>query len=313
MKKIIMLHIIFFVLCGHAFANVSRLHKDHHFSGNINALKTSDRLKLCREDIKVTFPVIELDNESLQKKIDVNISYVIENQSKAAIDIPLQFLGISVSDPLILLNGKSLSFGFVRDSKAEQEFLVRITGHRYQWNKQRYEQYFMYLDYINSGKKMSRSASLIQLTFPEFIKIVQSVESLSDVFPETGPFNIVRFNAKLMPGKNTLTIKYRQGMYVDGRTAYIGGPVFVCGFEYLLYPAFTWKMNPDFELFISVALPDFQKKGWLWDSRIAPITESNITFHKTYNPETRRTTYETRSKSFPAPVLAFIVRRDQKE
>ena len=69
-----MLHIIFFVLCGHAFANVSRLHKDHHFSGNINALKTSDRLKLCREDIKVTFPVIELDNESLQKKIDVNIS-----------------------------------------------------------------------------------------------------------------------------------------------------------------------------------------------------------------------------------------------
>ena len=114
-------------------------------------------------------------------------------------------------------------------------------------------------------------------------------------------------------GKNTLTIKYRQGMYVDGRTAYIGGPVFVCGFEYLLYPAFTWKMNPDFELFISVALPDFQKKGWLWDSRIAPITESNITFHKTYNPETRRTTYETRSKSIPAPVLAFIVRRDQKE
>lgn len=313
MKKIIMFHIIFFILCGQAFANVSRLHKDHNFSGSIKALKTSDRLKLCREDIKVAFPMMELDNASLEKKIDMNINYIIENQSNAAIEIPLQFLGMDVSDPLILLNEKSLSFGFVKDRKTEQEFLGRITEHRHQWNKQRYEQYFIHLDYINSGKKMTRSASLIHLTFPEFIKVAQSIENLSDVFPGAGKLNIIRFNVRLLPGKNKLTIQYKQGLYVDGRTAYVGGPVFVCGFEYLLYPAFTWKMNPDFELFISVALPDFQKKGWLWDSRITPIAESNLTFQKTYNSETRVTTYGMRSKSFPAPVLAFIVLREKKE
>lgn len=313
MKKIILFHVIFFILFGHAYANVSRIHKDHHFSGNIKQVKTSDHLKLYREDIRVAFPMIELDSASLQKKIDVDVNYIIENQTRTAIEIPLQFLGISVSDAIVLLNGKSISFGFVKDHKAEQEFLARITEHRHQWNKRRYEQYFIHLDYINSGKKMSRSSSLIHMTVPEFIRVAQNSENLSEIFPGAGKLNVIRFYVRLLPGKNKLTIQYKQGLFVEGHTSYVGDPAFVCGFEYLLYPAFTWKMNPDFELFISVALPDFQKKGWLWDSRITPITESNLTFHKTYIPETRLTTYDMRSKSFPAPVLAFIVRGDQKE
>jgi hypothetical protein len=151
------------------------------------------------------------------------------------------------------------------------------------------------------------------MTLPEFIKTAQGVESFSDIFPGIGRFNIVHFNAGLLPGKNNLTIKYRQGMNVDGRTSYIGGPVFRCRFEYLLYPALTWEMHPDFELFISITLPDFLKKGLLWDSRITPVYESNMIFQKTYKPESRITTYYTQSRGFPAPVLTFIIQKDSKD
>ncbi|HOQ40583.1 MAG TPA: hypothetical protein PK178_00440 [Smithellaceae bacterium] len=313
MKKIILFHVIFFILCGHAYANVSRIHKDHHFSGNIKQVKTSDHLKLYREDIRVVFPMIELDSVSLQKKIDMDVNYIIENQSTSAIEIPLQFLGISVSDAIVLLNEKSILLGFVEDNKAEQEFLARITEHRHQWNKRRYEQYFIDLDYIKSGKKMSRSLSLIHMTAPEFIRVARNIENLSEVFPGAGKLNVIRFHVRLLPGKNKLTIRYKQGLFVDGHTSYIGGPAFVCGFEYLLYPAFTWKMNPDFELFVSVTLPDYLKKGWLWDSRITPLAESNLTLKKMYNSQARVTTYSMRSKSFPAPVLAFIALREKKD
>jgi hypothetical protein len=313
MKRITAYFIILFFVCGHAFANVSRIYTDHSFSGNIKPIKPAGQLKLFREDIKVIFPIIGADNASLEKKIDMHISYIIENRSDSAMEIPLQFLGIDVSNPLILLNEKSLTYGLVKDLQTEREFLGRITEHRHQWNKPQYEQYFMYLDYVNSGKKTIRSASLIHMTLPEFIKTAQSVENLSDIFPGMGKLNIIHFNVKLLPGKNNLTIKYGQGMYVEGRTSYVGGPVFRCGFEYLLYPAFTWEMHPDFELSVSVSLPDFIKNGWLWDSRVTPIYESNLTFYKTYNPETHTTTYRSLNRSFPSSVFAFIVRKDVKE
>jgi hypothetical protein len=227
--------------------------------------------------------------------------------------MPLQFLGIDVYDPIILLNEKQLSYRMIKDRGTEVEFLGRITEHRYKWNKPQYEEYFMYLDYINSGKKTTRSSSLINMTLPEFVKTAQGVEGFNDIFPGIGKFNIVYFNARLLPGKNNLIIKYQQGMYVEGQTSYIGGPVFRCGFEYLLYPAFTWAMHPDFELFISIMLPDFIKKGWLLNSRITPAYKSNLIFHKTRNTESHTTTYYTRSRDFPAPVLTFIIQKGSKD
>jgi len=313
MIKFIVHLVILLALFSPVSANVSRIYKDHFFSGNINLVKKADCLKLIREDMKAVFPLMELDNASLEKKVDMHISYIIENRSDSTIEIPLQFLGIDVYGPQILINDKLLSYSLGIDKEAERNFLVKITEHRYKWNRAQYEQYFMLLDYINSGKKTTRSISLIQMTLPEFIRTARGVENLNDLFPGIGKFSNILFNVRLLPGKNNLTIKYQQGMYVDGRTSYSGGPVFVCGFEYLLYPAFTWEIHPDFELFVSVTLQDFFKKGWFWNSRITPVCESNLTFNKTYDSESRVTTFYARSRGFPAPVLAFIVKSNPKD
>ena len=263
MIKLIVHSIIVFIFCSPVSANVSRIYKDHFFSGNIRPEEKADRLRLYREDIKAVLPLMNGDNASLEKKVEMHIAYVIENQSYSALEIPVQFLGIDIHEPKILLNNKPLLHSLGRDKEAEKNFLKKITEHRYQWNPSQYEQYFTQLDYINSGKKMKRSPSLIQMGLPEFIKTAEGVEDLNDLFPDIGKFNNIIFKVRLVPGKNILTIQYQQGMYVDGRTSYSGGPVFQCGFEYLLYPAFTWEMHPDFELSISIIVPDFIKKGWL--------------------------------------------------
>lgn len=99
MIRPIVYSIILLIICSPASANVSRIYKDHFFSGNIKLVRKAEQLRLLREDIKAAFPLVEMDNASLEKKVEMHVEYIIENRSNSAIEIPLQFLGIDVYGP----------------------------------------------------------------------------------------------------------------------------------------------------------------------------------------------------------------------
>jgi hypothetical protein len=110
-----------------------------------------------------------------------------------------------------------------------------------------------------------------------------------------------------MPGTNVLQVRYGQALFLDGHTAYSGGPVVRAGFDYLLYPARSWSFDPAFELLVTVKLPDLVQKGWLWDSRETPVYRTNLTFSSSYDSNNRTTFLTGRYRNMPTDVLSIVV------
>lgn len=304
----------FFILCGllalgHlAHANVARIYRDGSFSGNLHPAGNSDRLFLAREHLDIAFPVLESNMDSLQRRAFVTASYTVVNQADLPVQVPLQFLGLNVTNPQIMVNGLQVPCNLVEDPSARAEFLEKITRHRHGWEPKLYALYLQYLDAVDRGNNTTRSSSMISLDLDGFIAATRKVQSLDVLFPKTRHFSALAFTVTLTPGTNTLQIRYEQGLFLNGRTSYSGGPIVQAGFDYLLYPARSWTLGPAFELLLTARLPDLVKKGWLWDSRQPASWRSNMACSSHYDQKTHTTTLTGRYQMIPSDLCSIVIK-----
>jgi hypothetical protein len=92
-------------------------------------------------------------------------------------------------------------------------------------------------------------------------------------------FKTAGLDLKLRPGRNSLSIRYRQRPYVAefryGYTAAWPARGFT-GFDYLLYPALSWDADKDFRFSVSVEIPYYQGKFLFFRRWDEPQTKSNV-------------------------------------
>ncbi len=80
---------------------------------------------------------------------------------------------------------------------------------------------------------------------------------------EEADFRATKLGLRLKPGRNTLEILYRQRMFVEekGYGYFSSWPAKgFSGVDYLLYPAASWPLAKDFQIFIRVEVPDYHHK-----------------------------------------------------
>jgi hypothetical protein len=300
-RRLVFLICAFFLLTGSGEANVSRIHQDGVFSGSVVSSPAQDGLVLGAEDLEVSFPVLEADMPSLKKMAAVAVTYRVINRTSVPVRANLQFLGLRITEGRISLNGGQVQTAAVGNEVAGSEFLERITRHRYQWEPKIYEWYFHTL------RKIGGWADSAQPDLEGLLKAARKSGSLKQVFPQVDKLSALAFSVIFKPGENILQIRYEQGLFLEGHTAYMGGPVVRAGFDYLLYPARTWTLDPAFTLNVTVRLPDLVRKGWLWDSRQTLPFRTNLVFSPSYDPATKTTVLAGRFRTIPADVFSLHI------
>lgn len=292
------------------YANVSRIERDSSFSGSLRS-ESARGLVLRGERMDIRLPALTTEYASLSQGVEVTVTYFVDQKGSSASEAGLQFLAVGATGCTAWVNGKTVPVQLVRDRPAEKEFVRKITEHRFTWNPESYRHYLAQLDQFGATGAGSGTAPA-RGSLAHLLRAADGVDSLGQLFHGVKEFGVLAFRAHFLPGANTITVRYTQGLYLDGRTAYFGGPVYKAGFDYLLYPALSWELDPAFELSITVTLPDIREKGWLWDTWYAPEAASNVLLVASYDESRRATTLQARFSSFPADVLTMMFAKGAK-
>jgi hypothetical protein len=293
-----------------AYSNVSRIERDSSFSGSVRPESTRG-LVLRGERMDIRFPALTTEYASLSQGVEVTITYFVEQKGASASETGLQFLAVGATGCTAWVNGKTVPVQLVRDRAAEKEFIRKITEHRFAWNPESYRHYLDQLEQFGSTGAGSGTTPT-RGSLASFLRAADNVDSVRRLFHGAKEFGVLAFRAHFVPGANTITVRYTQGLYLDGRTAYFGGPVYKAGFDYLLYPALSWELDPAFELSITVTLPDIREKGWLYDAWYAPEATSNVLLGASYDESRRSTTLHGRFPGFPSDVLTMLFAKGAK-
>lgn len=124
--------------------------------------------------------------------------------------------------------------------------------------------------------------------------------------------SITPFEVQLTTGANTLRFEYTQTMFFreNGTGMKIDKVAF--RLDYLLYPAFSWTLAPDFKLDLELVLPDMYHEGWFWDTYYALAPTSSAPITGVYDAKTRTETFTGSYKRFPGELLTIDFKRGKK-
>ncbi len=317
MRRIFSILFVFFSLYG--FANVrAPYYIDQYFSGVAKVNPSLSNIYLIHEEIKALFPEFDMNGASaLNGKVTFDIEYIILNGSKMVIDMPAAFLGVNVEKADVYLNGTALSAQYKTDNAAGKEFLIKLSEHRIAWKGKEYDWF------INSAKNIFLQGNIL----PENDVWLESLKNLDpgdyrlqkfvsrfdySNDPAQSRFKTLAFNLNIQPGTNSLSIRYRQGLFVNERSTRYGGIDMnkaVVGFDYLFYPALTWNLSPDFILDIKIQTMDFHDKFLIFDMWYLPHFLSNLEFRLERDSKNHMNYYKAEYGGFPAGILTFLVEK----
>jgi hypothetical protein len=309
-RSFLLLLVIFFLLSDGAAANVSRINKDGNFSGSVALNPSLDGLVLGAEQLDLIFPILESDMNSLERKVGVSATYRVSNRTSKPIRANLQFLGLQIAEARITLNGEMIPSKAVAQESTRADFLERIIRHRYQWHPKGYEWFFHSLKDLDQRGDSRQDKRGNDSELNEMVKTAWKNANLKQIFPEVETLKALAFSGNFLPGENILVIRYEQGLFLEGHTAYSGGPVVRIGFDYLLYPARSWSLDPAFKLLLTVRIPDLIRKGWLWDSRQTLQYRTNLAFVPSYDPADKMTILTGRFQAIPADVFSVVLLKE---
>ncbi len=213
------------------------------------------------------------------------------------------------------MNGAVLQVTAKQNPAFAKEFIVKISEHRLVWNTANYRHYldraqyvFQYLD--DQGYWDPNTNWLAELK-----KMVPGDARLHELFFEnyaqwrTNDFSDYGFSMTLRPGLNELRVKYSQVLAINERTSGYG-PVrvlnSVIGFDYLLYPALSWKLADGFLFEVEVSVPDFRKRGLFFTRYFQPKITTNLEFEDFYDARSRIHRYRGEYRGYPADVFTFL-------
>jgi len=290
---------------------------DGYISGGLKIALPPDAVRLVREDMRVVFPAFEGGLSVRDAAVLVELVYVFDASAAAGFDIPVQFVAVDIRDLAARLNDEAVPAVLSRDSAEETECLQRLVAHRRNFMAPLYREFLHGLkadagaadSKREPGRGLAPAAALDGRPYP----------SLFVRFPsggEPGPdFRTAKMTIRLRPGRNALSIRYRQRPYVaETRYGYFSTwPARgFTGFDYLLYPARSWAAAADFRLSVTVEVPYYRGRFLVFPRWDEPQVASNIELNPAKsNPRHLRVLHGEFGR-MPSDILTVLVWFDKK-
>lgn len=300
-----------------AAANVrAPIKMDGFFSGHLEGLPAPDAVKLVREDLRLVFPPFEPRLPPEDSNVGIVVLYELRNDLDAEIDIPVRFLAVDIRDIKVSLDGRPLPVELAPHAGEKSECLRRLARHRSGFMPSLYE------DFLGSIRE---EAELTDSPDQEWLEALEGkslenmeLKGLFALGPWRGEalnFRPAAFELKLKPGLNRLEIAYSQRMFIDerGHGYFTGWPKKgIGGVDYLLYPAVSWPLDPDFRLTVTAEVPDMPVKRLFGRGWVRAEFRSNLELQEAPAGRPRVQVRRAEFEGFPADVLSLLVWFDPK-
>ncbi len=299
-------------LTSPASANLRMARKvDGVFSGGLKAVPSAASIRLLAEDLEAAFPDLDLARLGPLDTLLIKAAYEVENRSDRLIALPVRFIAVDIRDLTAELNGRPLAVRIVEAPGEKSECLARIARHRNAFLPVFYEDFLKQIRLLTGLDQEPDDRWLVKLGQID----ANGLESAS-LFPRTiesppeTDFPAAEFEIPLPPGKSRVVVSYRQRLYIEERNhGYfaVWPKKGVTGFDYLLYPAGSWDLDPGFRLRLSVEVPDARSKKLFFKTWKRPSVICNLPLR----PEEGRTKHIRMFKGdfagLPADVLTFLL------
>lgn len=301
-----------------SFANVrAPYYRDNHFSGSARTASNPPGLVLAHESMKILFP--NLVERGYTGTACFEIVYVLSNLTSGTVELPVDFLGINVELPKAYFNGEALAVARTIDNELAKECAVKLSEHRSSWNTNIYRHYLDRVRYVFEYRNVNGYLDPNPNWLPELRSMRADDPRLHRMFFEgfaggvTNEFCDYAMTLRLRPGRNVLSIDYRQEMFLNENNAgyafrLIGSTV---GFDYLLYPALTWKLSPGFTFDVNVDVPDFVRQGTLFRRYYRPRILSSLPLTDTYDQAAHTHHFTGNYTNYPAQIFTFLAEAGQ--
>lgn len=225
----------------------------------------------------------------------IEVEYDIDNTSTQTLRLPVRFLAVGADDAIVRVNGAPVAVTRVADVDERRAARLRIARHRCAWQAHDIEGMFF------------RGCS-----GDEAVDAVEADRRYEDkrAYAEER-FDSLAFDVELVPGANTVRVEYRQHLrFREGPHGYftgIGVRGAQYGFEYLLYPAESWRRHDDFTFDVHVDVPHVRQRGLFSDTHLVPSLRTNLPLEIRRQPHPGTTATARLRDFFSADVLAVVV------
>ena len=313
MKNKSVLITLFFLITSITFANVrAPYHADGAYSGHPEISPVS-QIFLAGENLSISFPRITVDKfapYSEQAMVDVQPEYLVINRSNTPIILPVAFLGVQMHKFSARLNGKPLEIKTEQNKTLSRDFFKKIVTQRFNWNN---DAHYNFISFLKFHVEKKTGIPKNQQKLSDILKILEDDNVVKRLFHHyIYPLATISFRLELKPGLNSLKIRYNQRMNYNERGTRYGSFIVeraVFTFDYLLYPALSWKTTQDFKLKIAVILPDIKEERIFKDRYYALKYDSSVNLAAVYQPSERNVVLTGEFPNFPQEIFAMVLKK----
>ncbi|MCX6565065.1 MAG: hypothetical protein NTW38_01345 [Candidatus Aminicenantes bacterium] len=284
---------------------------DGVFTGSLKAIPSAASIRLLAEDLEAAFPDLDLARLGPRDTLLIKATYEVENRSDQLIALPVRFIAVDIQDLAAELNGRSLTVSIVEAPGEKSECLARIARHRNAFLPVFYQDFLKQIRRLTGLDQEPDDRWLVKLSQID----ASGLESAS-LFPRTiesppeKDFPAAEFEIPLPPGKSRVVVTYRQRLYIEERNhGYfaVWPKKGVTGFDYLLYPAGSWDLDPGFRIRISVEVPDARGKKFFFKTWERPTIKCNLPLRPQEGRTKNIRMFKGDFAGLPADVLTFLL------
>ncbi len=229
----------------------------------------------------------------------VEVEYDIDNVSTVPLTIPVRFLAIGAKDATVRVNREVVPVTRVADEDERRAARLRVAQHRCAWSEHDIKGLFIRNCDATKASDPAVDAKGVDERYAESIRYGD----------ESTRLDSFAFDVVLEPGANAIRVEYAQRVrFREGAHGYFSGLGVrgaQYGFEYLLYPAESWRRAEGFTFDVVVEVPDVRERGLFCDSFVEPTVDTNLPL-ATARQE-HASTLTGRLRVFPAEVFAVVV------
>jgi hypothetical protein len=289
---------------------------DGFASGAVDGLQVSRAVILSGERMVVALPTLSDAPLPTQATISFVIRYEFENRLPQPVSFVARFIAVDILEPSAEVNGHPLRTAVIEDPDEKAECLIQIARHRSAFLPEFYGSSLVKVREAAGAGAAEGGAWLSRLQ-PDRLRTIP----FRSIFYRTGgdppglpDFPAVELPIVLQPGKNTLAVTYQQRLFIEerGQGYFASWPrKGVAGFDYLLYPAQGWILDPAFRLDLRIEVPDYRTAFLIFPSWKRPAVKCNLPLRGEDGPDGRRRIYRGDFAGIPADVLTFLFWLDE--
>jgi hypothetical protein len=268
-------------------------------SGGLRVDLPPGAIRLTREDMRIVFPGFNSQTSFRDAAVSVELVYEFDNVSGRDIALTAQFVAVDIRSLEARMNDLPLASVAAGNEAEETECLSRLAAHRRAFFEP------LYRPFLQALKPDAAPAARFSAIFGH--------TPLGEATPPE--FKTAALDLKIKPGRNDLTIRYRQRPFVAefryGYTAAWPARGFT-GFDYLLYPARSWEADKNFRFTVTVEIPFYQGHFLFFPKWDEPLYKSNIDLRPVHAGPPHRRILRGEFDGLPADILTVLVWFDPK-